>query len=154
MPVCTLHVGSHGGLGLFDICVSAGSVTVSPGKPEGSTRFLGLRRVANLVLADAAVGVCGTVAAVGIRGEPNSGLILSCHGAGVGLAPGMGLGSHMPVEGRGSSGHCRIAHKKDRGMAKWVRIFSPQFCAQNLTQNVNGNVLKLCAQRKQNPTRQ
>ena len=93
LPVCTLHVGSHGGLGLLAIGVSAGSVTVSSGKPAGSGRSLVLKRKPNLALADVAVGVRGGTRS-GI-GEANSGLIISCHGCG--SSPGMGLGSAMPV---------------------------------------------------------
>ena len=89
LPVCTFHVGSHGGLGLLAIGVSAGSVTVSSGKPEGSGRFLVLIRTPNLALADVAVGVRGGTRS-GI-GNTISGLIISCHGCGVGLAPGEGI---------------------------------------------------------------
>ena len=90
LQICTLHDGFHGGLGLCDIGVSAGSVTVrlSPGKPEGSKRIFGLRRVAILILADVAVGVPGTGSRIG---EPRPDLSMSCHVAGVGLASGRGL---------------------------------------------------------------
>ena len=77
LPVCTLHEGSHGGLGLLAIGVSAGSVTVSSGKPEGSGRFLVLIRVTNLALADAAGVPGGTRSGIG---ETISGLIISCMG--------------------------------------------------------------------------
>ena len=94
LPICTVHVGSRDGLGLLDIGVSAGSVTVSSVKPEGSRRFLALIRKPNLALADVAGVRDGTRSGIG---GTISGPIISCHGCGVGLAPGKGIGSARPV---------------------------------------------------------